>query len=90
MTPDGFKAEVMAWANRIGVSPREIHLRKMSRKLASCSSKGRLTFDPSLLNEPNEKRIEAIVHELLQLRYPNHNRMFKVMLNTYLNMASSH
>ena len=29
---DLFKAEVRAWARRIGVEPREVHLRPMRRK----------------------------------------------------------
>jgi predicted metal-dependent hydrolase len=89
MTPEEFKAEIRTLADKIGVSPREIHLRKMNKKLASCSSKGRLTFDPSLLDESNEKIIEAIIHELLHLRYPNHGRMFKVLLNTYMLRAGN-
>lgn len=77
----------MYWADRIGVSPKEIHLRRMKNKLASCSSKGRLTFDLSLLDEPDKVRLEAVIHELLHLRYQNHSKMFKVLLNTYLSMA---
>ena len=46
---DEFKQEVLAWAEEIGVVPKGIHIRKMKRKWASCSSRGRLTFDPSLL-----------------------------------------
>ena len=79
-----FKEDVRAWAKEIGVEAREIHLRKMKRKWASCSSKGRLTFDTSLLNEPDEERLKILFHELLHLRYPNHGRMFSRMLNIYL------
>ncbi len=68
----------------IGVVPKEIHIRNMTRKWASCSSKGRLTFDPSLLKETEEVRSKAIVHELLHLKYPNHGRMFNALLKTYL------
>ena len=56
----------------------------MKRKWASCSTKGRLTYDLALLRVSNEKCLEAIIHELLHLRYPNHGRMFKIMLNVYL------
>jgi len=52
ITPEQFKKEVMKLAEDVGVSPREIHIQTMKRKWASCSSKGRLTFDKSLLNEP--------------------------------------
>jgi len=84
MTPEEFKEEVIRWAKKIGVEPKEIQLRKMKRKWASCSSRGRLTFDYALLKEPQEKRNQIIVHELLHLKYPNHGKMFTLLLNTYL------
>ena len=79
-----FKAEVMAWAGRIGVHPREIHLRPMKRKWASCSARGRLTFDPALLKEPAAFRAEVIVHELVHLKIPNHGPLFKAVVRGYL------
>ena len=56
----------------------------MKRKLASCSSRGRLTFATELLEETPEARAYAITHELLHLRYPNHGKMFKSLLKIYL------
>ncbi len=44
-----FKDEMWRWAERIGVEPKEIHIRPMKRKWTSCSSAGRLTFDTDLL-----------------------------------------
>ena len=85
---DLFKAEVRAWARRIGVAPAEIHIRRMRRKWASCSSKGRLTFDIDLLCQPAAFRTEAIVHELLHLKVPNHGRLFKALLRSYLAQAT--
>jgi predicted metal-dependent hydrolase len=79
-----FKMEVLKWADIVGVKPKEIHIRGMKKKLASCSSKGRLTFSYALLNEDYETRSKVIVHELLHLRYPTHNKMFKVMLRAHL------
>ncbi len=79
-----FKAEVRAWAKRIGVSPREIHIRPMTRKWASCSSRGRLTFDTGLLSQPAEVRAEVIVHELLHLKIPHHGKLFSSLLRAYL------
>ncbi|GEA18931.1 metal-dependent hydrolase [Moorella sp. E306M] len=79
-----FRAEVTTWAKRIGVEPKEIHIRVMKRKWASCSSKGRLTFDPELLKQPAPFRAEVIVHELLHLKIPNHGPLFKAMVKAYL------
>jgi len=79
-----FKAEVLAWAKRIGVAPREIRIQKMKRKWASCSSAGRLTFDAELLRQPAEFRALVIVHELLHLKVPNHGRLFRALLRAHL------
>ncbi|QEF93683.1 M48 family metallopeptidase [Methanothermobacter sp. KEPCO-1] len=84
MTPNEFKEDVLLIAKKMGLNPKEIHLRQMKRKLASCSSNGRLTFDPTILNEPEETRLKIILHELLHLKYPNHGKMFKRLLETYL------
>lgn len=83
-----FKAEVEAWARRIGVQPREIRLRPMKRKWASCSSVGRLTFDTGLLYQSAAFRAQAIVHELLHLKLPNHGRLFRSLLRSHLASCS--
>jgi len=96
MTPDGrpqthpedarqfLRADVRAWAERIGVQPKEIHIRPMKRKWASCSTTGRLTFNEELLTAPADLRKRAIVEELLHLKVPNHGKLFKALLNAYL------
>lgn len=78
-----FKEEVRAWAKEISVEPKEIHMRKMKRKWASCSSRDRLTFDISLLHQTEKVRSKATLHELLHPKYPNHGRMFKILLDSY-------
>jgi len=79
-----FKKEVFRWAEEISVKPKEVHLRKMNTKWASCSNKGRLTFAFSLLNEPPEVRTKVIIHELLHLKYPNHGKLFKTLFISHL------
>ncbi|MCX7973181.1 MAG: M48 family metallopeptidase [Candidatus Aminicenantes bacterium] len=81
---DIFKAEVLAWAKRIKVQPADIHIRPMKRKWASCSSKGRLTFDTELLKQSAKFRAEVIVHELLHLKIPNHGPLFRNLMKSYL------
>jgi predicted metal-dependent hydrolase len=85
---DLFKAEVKAWARRIGVEPTEIHVRPMRHKWASCSSKGRVTFDTELLHQPAGFRAQAMVHELLHLKVPNHGKLFQALLRSYLGDAT--
>jgi Predicted metal-dependent hydrolase len=85
MTKEEFKNRVLSWAEKIGVSPKEIHIRKMKRKWGSCSSTGRVSFNEELL-EKDEKFIDyIIVHELLHLKYKNHGKLFKLMWEIYLN-----
>ena len=79
-----FKAEVRAWAQRIGVQPREIRLRPMKHKWGSCSTAGRLTFNTELLSQPAEFRREVIVEELLHLQIPNHGKLFQALRKAYL------
>jgi hypothetical protein len=79
-----FKDEVRAWARRLGVTPREIHLRPMSRKWASCSSNGRLSFNTEVLSQAAQFRAEVIAHELLHLKVPNHGLLFRALLRAHL------
>lgn len=83
ITVEAFKAEVMAWAKKIGVEPAEIHVRPMKRKWASCSSRGRVTFDRDLLDEPEAIRTDVIVHELVHLKVPNHGHLFHAFVRAY-------
>ena len=79
-----FRARVREWAGTIGVQPAEVHLRAMRRKWASCSSRGRITFDTELLDCDREFSDYVIVHELLHLRVPNHGKLFKSLLSALI------
>ena len=81
---DDFKDSVQAWAKKIGVRLKEIHVRPMKRKWASCSTSGRVSFSEDLLAKPARFRSEVIVHELLHLKVPNHGKLFKVFFRAYL------
>ncbi|MCX7723051.1 MAG: M48 family metallopeptidase [Verrucomicrobiae bacterium] len=81
---DLFLAEVKAWAQRLGVAPAEIRIQPMKRKWASCSSRGRVTFDTELLHQPAAFRREVIVHELLHLKVSNHGKLFRALFRAYL------
>ena len=84
ITKEVFIERVEKWSTKIGVEYKEIHFRHMKKKWASSSTRGRLTFDPDILNEPLEFQNKSIIHELLHFRYPNHGKMFRQMLITYL------
>jgi len=81
---DVFRAEVKVWAERIGVRPKEIHIRPMTRKWGSCSTSGRLSFNSEVLTKPASFRKRVIVEELLHLKVPNHGKLFKSLLRAWL------
>jgi len=83
ISPESFKQLVGEWAKTCNVKIKEIHLRTMKNKWASCSSRGRLTFDSAILQQPEDERKKIIVHELLHLKYPNHGMMFRALLKAY-------
>ena len=83
-TEEKFRARVYEWATKIGVTPKAIHLRVMKRKWASCSSRGRLTFDTSLLNCERSFGDYVIAHELLHLQVPNHGKLFKSLMSSFV------
>ena len=84
ISKDTFKAEVSAWAKRIGVEPKEVHIRPMRRKWGSCSSNGRVSFNSELLDAPADARKRVIVEELLHLKVPNHGKLFRSLLRAHL------
>ena len=79
---------MQAWAKRLRVQPKEVHIRPMKQKWESCSTTGRLSFDTSLLRQPAEFRRRVIVEELLHLRVPSHGKLFKSLLKAYLSKSS--
>ena len=79
-----FKSEVARWAAIMKVKPAQIRIQRMTKKWASCSSKGRVCFSADLLQEPRTFQEYVIVHELLHLQVPNHGKLFKSLLNAYL------
>jgi len=85
---ENLKSEVRVWAKKLGVSPKEIRIRRMKKKWASCSSNGVLTLNRDLIYQPAEFRREVIVHELLHLKIPNHGKLFKALLKAYLSSTA--
>ncbi len=79
-----FKSKVHSWAKKIRVQPQQIRIQKMTRKWASCSTSGWVTFSDDLLRESNKFQDYVIVHELLHLKVPNHGKLFKSLLSAHL------
>jgi predicted metal-dependent hydrolase len=79
-----FKEKVHSWAAKIRVKPEQVRVQKMTRKWASCSSNGWVSFSADLLREPLKFQDYVIVHELLHLKVPNHGKLFKSLLSAHL------
>jgi predicted metal-dependent hydrolase len=83
-TKEQFKAAVAGWAVDMKVKPAQIRVQRMTKKWASCSGKGWVSFSADLLREPKPFQDYVIVHELLHLQVPNHGKLFKSLMNAYL------
>jgi hypothetical protein len=79
-----FKQRVRAWATKVRVKPKQVRLQSMTRKWASCSTEGRVSFSLDLLQEPGSFQDYVIVHELIHLKVPNHGKLFASLLSAHL------
>ena len=81
---DVLRAEIDTWAKRIGAFPREVHIRRMTRKWGSSSTSGRVSFNDELRRCTARFQRRVIVEELLHLKVPNHGKLFRSLLRAYL------
>lgn len=81
---DDMRWAVRHWAERINVKVKEIHIRDMSQKWASISTRGRLTLNSELLDLPRYLGEYVVVHELVHLLSPNHSKVFKSFMRAYM------
>ena len=61
-----FKERVYRWAEKLDAPVVSVSLRKMTTKWASYSTKGRLTFDTTLLELRSELQDYVIVQEIME------------------------
>lgn len=77
----------MERAGKLDVEARSLSVRPMSRKWASCSTAGNLSFNSELLDldrELGDYVIVVIVHELLHFFAPNHGKLWKSLMRAHL------
>jgi len=79
-----FKVRVYRWAEKLDAPVVSVTVRPMTRKWASYSTAGRLTFDVDLLKLSAELQDYVIVHELLHAHAPNHGKLWKSLMRAYL------
>lgn len=79
-----FKERVHEWARKLDVKAHSIYVRPMSRKWASCSTAGTLSFNDELLRMDKRLGDYVIVHELLHFSVPNHGKLWKMLMRAHL------
>lgn len=79
-----FKNRVYYFAKAIDIPVKSLALRPMRNKWASCSTNGNLNFNAELLELDRRIGDYVIVHELLHFRVPNHGKLWKSLMRTYL------
>lgn len=85
LTPTArLKRRVDFWAVKLRVMPRVVRVQRMSRKWGSCSTAGTITLAIDLDEEREDFQDFVIAHELLHLKVPNHGRLFKALMTTYV------
>lgn len=78
------KRRAMTWALRLKVNPERVEIAHMPLKWGSCTSEGVVTFAEELAKADEAFQDYVIVHELLHLRYPRHDRRFKAVLGAHV------
>lgn len=81
---ESFRKRVRLWSERLNVNPTSVRIQRMTRKWASCSASGTVSFASELLAKNAAFRDYVIVHELLHLRVANHGKLFKALLGLHI------
>jgi predicted metal-dependent hydrolase len=68
--------KVEEFEEKVGLSPKKIFIRRQRSKWASCSASGNLNFNLRLVSLPPKMIDYVVLHELLHLRHPRHDREF--------------
>lgn len=84
LTTADILAMVADWSQRIGVQPKRVQFRMMSRKWGSCSTIGSVTLNKALCWLPYRLAEYVVCHELVHLHVPNHGPDFKALMRTYM------
>jgi len=76
---------VRKWEDRIGVRASRIVIQRMKSRWGSCNTRtGSIRFSLALANKPPACVEYVVVHELVHLLEPSHNRRFRALMGQYL------
>jgi predicted metal-dependent hydrolase len=67
---------VYSFANRVGANPKSVQIRELGNRWGSCNPKGDLYFHWRVALLPRIMMEYLVVHEMIHLVQPNHNRDF--------------
>ena len=84
LTAADVQALVDRWAERLHVQVKRVQIRTMRTKWGSISTAGVLTLADDILHLPPDLAEYIVVHELMHLRYPDHQRGWRVSMGMYL------
>ena len=68
----------------MGLQPKRISFRDMTRKWGSCSSRENITLSTRLTWVAPHLAEYVVVHELVHLRVFNHGKDFKTMMSQFM------
>jgi predicted metal-dependent hydrolase len=78
-------ALVQEWERKIGVQASRLIIQRMKTKWGSCNTRtGSIRINLELAKKPPECLEYVVVHELVHLLEPSHNRRFKALMGQYL------
>ena len=76
MAKDIIEDRVHIYAQKIGKTPNQIRIKSLRSRWGSCSSKGNLNFNWTLIMAPLDVLDYVVIHELCHLVHHNHSQRF--------------
>ncbi len=74
----------LSWALHLKVNPNVVRMEGMKDKWGCCTSAGEVILAEDLVDMDERFQDYVIVHELLHLRLPAHNRRFNALMTAYI------
>lgn len=81
---EDIRHRVSFWANKLGLEVKRVQIREMKSKWGSLSSNRTLTLAEDTRQLPIPLLDYLIVHELAHLKFPNHGKGFKLLMDMTL------
>ncbi|EPG66914.1 M48 family metallopeptidase [Leptospira wolffii] len=76
---------VAKWERLIGVSVKDIYIQRMKTKWGSCNHrKQSIRLNTELVKKPRECLEYILVHEMIHILEPSHNKHFRVLMDQHM------